>query len=391
MNNIVGTFNTEKDIYFTFPKTRRFELKEIFSEYWDDFLTYTNNHNIKIRDVVLNNVNKMLDCKTSRLGYNIWQCPECNHEHVQYNTCKSRFCNSCGVKYSKERTLHIMTKLINTKHRHLTFTVPDILWPYFREDRARLNLMFEAVNITLSSWFKEQKKGEDFKPGFVSVIHTFGRDDKWNVHIHCLLAEATAGNNTVKKIDFFPYNMLRKRFQKIILDLLEKDIGINRFRMTKNLCYTKYNEGFYVRAKKDEQFKGNSKKALEYILRYCGRPAFASYRILNIDYQNDMIRFWYQRSEDKRFIVEYISICEFIARLIIHIPEYQFKTIRYYGFYASKSHPRFYEFKLLVDKLKIPWFKSFLKWRFLLLSSFKKDPLQCPKCDTIMLFQKLIL
>ena len=389
-NNIIGTFKTEEDVYKNYPKTRRYELKEVFKEYWLDFLDYADNNHLNIRDVTLNNVNKMLHCKTPALGYNLWLCPSCNHEHASYNTCKSRFCNSCGVKYSKERTLHIMSKLINVKHRHLVFTIPDILWIYFREDRTRLNLMFDAVNITLSSWVQNQKKGEDFKPGFVSVIHTFGRDDKWNVHIHSLLAEAFAGNNLIKKNDFFPYDMLRKRFQKIILDLLEKDIGKDIFKQTKNLCYTKYKDGFYIRAKKNE-FKGNSKKALEYVLRYCGRPCFASYRILNIDKQNDSITFWYQRSEDKLFAVEHFSICEFIARLIIHIPDYQFKTIRYYGFYASKSHKRFNEFKPLIDKLKIPWFKSFLKWRFLLLTSFKKDPLKCPKCDTIMMFHKLIL
>jgi len=282
-----------------------------------------------------------------------------------------------------------MTKLINVKHRHLVFTIPDFLWDFFREDRNRLNLMFHAVNTTLSSWFKEQKKGEDFKPGFISVIHTYGRDNKWNVHLHCLLAEASADNNTIKKIDFFPYKMLRKRFQKIILYLLEKDIGKDTFRKIKNLAFTKYNEGFYIRAKKNE-FK-NSKKALEYVLRYCGRPCFASYRILNIDYDNNTITFWYQRSEDKLFVVVNIPIFKFIERLIIHISDYQFKTIRYYGFYASRSHKRINEFKLLIDKLKIPFYKSMLKWQMLLLSSFKKDPLKCPKCDNIMLFQQLIL
>jgi len=384
---VINTFKTEDDIYKVYPKNNRFEIKDIFKEFWDDFLVYAKDLNI--RDVVHSNVNKMLVCKTSSLGYNLWHCSNCNHEHAQYNTCKSRFCNSCGVKYSKQRTLHIMTKLINVKHRHLVFTIPDFLWDFFREDRNRLNLMFHAVNTTLSSWFKEQKKGEDFKPGFISVIHTYGRDNKWNVHLHCLLAEASADNNTIKKIDFFPYKMLRKRFQKIILYLLEKDIGKDTFRKIKNLAFTKYNEGFYIRAKKNE-FK-NSKKALEYVLRYCGRPCFASYRILNIDYDNNTITFWYQRSEDKLFVVVNIPIFKFIERLIIHISDYQFKTIRYYGFYASRSHKRINEFKLLIDKLKIPFYKSMLKWQMLLLSSFKKDPLKCPKCDNIMLFQQLIL
>ena len=385
---IVNTFKSENDIYKVYPKTRKFDIKDIFSEYWEDFLIYAKD--LIIRDVVFNNVDKMLDCKTPNLGYNLWQCPTCNHEHAGYNTCKARFCSSCGVKYSKERTLQIMTKLINVKHRHMVFTVPDVLWDYFREDRDRLHLFFQAVNITLSSWFKKIKKNENFKPGFIQVLHTYGRDNKWHPHIHCLLAEATAGNNEIRKIDFFPYQMLRKRFQKVFLDLLEKDVGKVNFRKIKNFCYTKWDKGFYIRAKKNE-FKKCSKKALEYVLRYCGKPAFASYRILNIDYENNQITFWYQRSEDQLFNVERIPIFKFIERLIMHIPDYQFKTIRYYGFYASRSHKRFKEFKLLIDKLKIPFYKSMLKWRMLILASFKKDPLLCPKCDTIMLFQKLIL
>ena len=32
-------------------------------------------------------------------------------------------------------------------------------------------------------------KSQKFTPGFISVLHTFGRDLKWNPHIHCLISE----------------------------------------------------------------------------------------------------------------------------------------------------------------------------------------------------------
>lgn len=382
--NIIDTFNCENDIYKVYPKKTRLNVRDIFDDYWIDFQLYADKLGYKIRNVVKKEVNKMLKCRTPLLGYNLYKCPNCNYEHFQYNTCKSRFCNSCGVKYAKERTINIMSKLINCPHRHLTFTIPDILWPLFREDRKRINLLFEAVNITISSWFKEQKKNENFKPGFISTIHTFGRDNKWNTHIHCLIAEMAMGDNTIyKKIDFFPFPMLRKRFQKVLLDLLSENIGKDIFRPIRNKIYLKSENGFYVRAKRNEF--PNSKKALEYILRYCGRPAFASYRIISID--NGYIAFWYQRHDDDLFVVEKIHIFEFIKRLIIHIHEYQFKTIRYYGFYSSSSHKRYNQFKLLVDKDKLPFFKSLNRWRMMLISSFKRDPLKCPNCGTIMEFQ----
>lgn len=50
----------------------------------------------------------------------------------------------------------------------------------------------------------------------------------------------------------------------------------------------------------------NFKKAISYVLRYCGRTCFAQYRIIDID--NDFIIFWYQRHEDDNFVVEKIHI-----------------------------------------------------------------------------------
>ena len=243
--------------------------------------------------------------------------------------------------------------------------------------------MFNAVSQTLLSWYHEKYKSLLLSPGFILVLHTFGRDDKWNVHIHCLLSEFALGENGEKKMDFIPFDMLRKRFQKILLDLLENDIGKSKFKPIKNKIYSKYNNGFYVRAKKNEF--PNSKKAVSYVLRYCGRPCFAQYRIIDID-ENDFISFWYQRHDDDKFVVEKIHIFEFIARLIRHIPDRNFKTIRYYGFYASKKHKLYHICRKLLDKAKVPFYNSLIKWRNLLITSFNVDPLKCPNCGTMMDF-----
>lgn len=380
---IVTTFKNEKELFNVYPKIKFFKLKDIFNDYWDSFLDFAKYKNLVIRDVVIRDVNRMMICNTSNLGTTIFKCPKCGNTKFVYNTCKSRFCNSCGIKYAKQRSLNIESKLISGNHRHLVFTISDILWPLFLEDRSRLNYMFKAVSKTLLSWYKSKYKKEHLIPGFILTLHTFGRDDKWNVHIHCLLSEWVLGDNKERKIDFIPFDMLRKRFQKVLLDYLEKDLGKDNFRPIKNKIYSKYNNGFYVRAKKSEF--PDSKKAISYVLRYCGRPCFASYRIIDID-NNDCITFWYQRHEDDYFVVEKIHIFEFIARLIRHIPETQFKTIRYYGFYSSKSHKLYEKCRKLIAKEKLSFYKSLNKWRNLLLISFKKDPLICEKCNTVMEF-----
>ncbi len=299
--SIIDVFDSDKELFNKYPKTKYFKIKDIFNEFWYNFLDYADKKELKIRSVVKRDVERMMICKTPYMGSSTFICPECNNYLKVYNTCKSRFCNSCGIKYAKQRCLNIQSKLLNCPHRHLVFTIPDKLWPLFLEDRKRLEFMFEAVNITLSSWFKDQYKKECYKPGFILTIHTFGRDDKWNVHIHCLYSEIALGNNKSKKFDFIPFEMLRKRFQKVLLDLLEKDIGKEKFRKMKTWVYQTSNNGFYVRAKKNEF--PSSKKAISYILRYCGRPCFAGYRIIDIDDDN-FITFWYQRHEDDKFVVK---------------------------------------------------------------------------------------
>ncbi len=382
---VLNIFNSEEELYEVYPKKFHWYLKDIFNDYWYDFLEFANKHNLTIRPVVHTEVHKMLICKTKDAGYSLFECPNCQKSMYVYNTCKGRFCNSCGVKYAKQRTTEIMTKLLDVPHRHLTFTMPDILWPFFRENRSLLSIPFDAVSETLNSWFHDTYKKQNLKPGFILVLHTFGRDDKWNVHIHCLIAEHALGDNCDKKISFFPYDMLRKRFQTILLNLMEKALTPNVFRTIKNQCYREYDSGFYVRAKKNEF--PDSKKGVEYILRYCGRPCFAQYRIINIE--DDYITFWYQRHEDDKFVVVKIHIFDFIGRLIKHIPEKNFKTIRYYGFYSSKSHPLISTAKMLIEKTKVAFYKSLNKWRNLMIMSFKKDPLLC-SCGTIMEFIEFV-
>lgn len=380
--NIIKTYTNKYLMFKDFPKEHSYSIRDIFIEHWSNFCEYANINNLNIRDIVYFEVAKMMKCKTPQLGFSLYECPECHNTHIQFHTCKSKFCTSCGNKYSKDRVISIESKLYNCNHRHIVFTIHDALWNLFREDRNRLNLLFEAVNITLSSWCKEKYGKHGFKLGFVLTLHTFGRDDKWNPHIHALIAELLVKNNNCKRFNFFPYDMLRKRFQKVMLDLLEKNIGKQKFRQLKNKVYSTSKNGFYVRAKKNENL--GTKQNVEYALRYCGRPAFAASKILNI--KGDYITFWYQRHEDNLFVVETIHIFEFIKRIIIHIPEYQFKTIRYYGFYSKKS--KFHDkMIMLVHPKKTEFARKFNKWFLLSLKTFNDSPLICSKCKTVMQFQ----
>ena len=111
MNMIVCTENDKEfEKYELKVKNRKvkFTIKQIFQDWWNKFLeAYPN---LKIRDVVFSNINRMLKCKTWDLGYAIYQCPNCGEEKVAPHTCKSRICSSCGNKYNKQRETSIFSK-----------------------------------------------------------------------------------------------------------------------------------------------------------------------------------------------------------------------------------------------------------------------------------------
>lgn len=338
--NIIKTYKNKYLMFKDYPKNKTYSIKDIFIEHWDNFCIYAKDNNLNIRDIVYFEVAKMMKCRTKHLGYSLYECPNCHNVHIQYHSCKSKFCTSCGNKYSKERVISITSKLYNCNHRHLVFTIHDALWNLLRVDRNRLNLLFESVNITISSWFKDRYGKHGYKPGFILVSHSFERDDKWNPHIHALIAELGVSNNNCKKIDFIPFGMLRKRFQKFMLDLLEKDIGKDEFRKLKNQVYRTSKNGFYVRTKKNENL--GTKQNVEYVLRYCGRPAFAASKILNID--GDYITFWYQRHEDDFF---FVSDAKPIADSNIYLRRTKLATL------ASLKVIRIHDFRHLCASLLI--------------------------------------
>lgn len=369
-------------MYFK-DRTIKYRLKDIFDDNWDNFIK--DNSNLKIRDVVFKEVDKMRSCRTSELGYSVYECPDCGELKFSYHTCKSRFCPSCGNKYVKKRADAILQKCYNCKHRHIVFTISDYLWDIFRKNRKLLDLLFQAVSQTILSWFKEKYKKENYIPGIIAVLHTYGRDMKWNTHIHTIVTEGAMGNSNIfKKFEYISFNALRKRFQKILLDLLEKELGKQNFKTLKNFIYKKSDNGFYVYAEQKKNKKQSTKDMVEYVVRYSGKPAMAESRI--IDYDGTYITFWYQRHEDNKIVKEKIHVYDFFKRLIIHIPEENFKTVRYYGIY-SKKH-KFHDKMIMLMKSHTKELRKKLStWRMMILKDFDTDPLTCPKCGNLMLWQ----
>ena len=245
----------------------------------------------------------------------------------------------------------------------------------------------DTIYSILNESFKKNKKGIlkkyiskiKYSPGFFAFLHTFGRDLKWNPHIHILIAEIKLGNkNTCKPRTFFDYDALSLRFQKILLDLLSKELG-KSFNKLKSSLFKNYSNGFYVYAE-PKKFK-DLKSGVEYVTRYCGRVPISENRIVNYDGSN--VTFSYIDHNDHKYHEVTLSASEFIMILLRHLLPSQFKIIRYYGFYRKKHSMHNKMIPLIKDHLRT-FRRKLLKHELSISLAFHRNPYNCPKCNTKM-------
>ena len=384
MFNKDGSLNIN---YNSFKKTGL--IATIFEDHWPNLYSKHKDIIDKYRPNADTEINKVINCHNKSLGFSVYECPNCHDMVLIGNTCKSRLCSSCGYKYKNERVENILQTCYHCKHRQIVFTIPKELRKFFFFPfKKRIDLLFQAVHDTLYSilnesfkYSKKKKKliryvaKEIFTPGFFAFLHTFGRDLKWNPHIHVLIAEIKLSKNKIVKWDYFNYDALSKRFQNILLNLLRKEIGKD-FDPIKQKLFQKYKNGFYVYAE-PKKFK-SLKDGIEYVTRYCGRAPISENRIINYDQKN--VTFSYNSHYDESYHEVTVSAEKFIMIILRHIIPTQFKIIRYYGFYRKK-HSLHDKMILLVPEIKRKVRRTLLHYEFSILKSFNRDPYKCPRCN----------
>ncbi len=402
-------YNKLNNTPYALKENDHISIQEIFRDNWDDFKKMCVSKNIKIRSSILTNVENMINCRNLKNGYLFYECPNCHDIYVRGLSCHSRFCVSCGKKYKEARAIEIAKTCIYAPHRHITWTIDKSLRNYFRLYKELYNELFEAVNDVLTYIVQGKSKSAKKKNkrlGFISTLHTFGRDMKHNPHIHTLIAECTIDNEGNKlSFTYFDYELLRKAFMNQLLKRMyiylknncSKDEVTNFYKIKSKLY--KNNNGFYVHAPQIQcKSSKQIKRIVNYVCRYAGHPAMSESRIIKYDRENKTIYYYYDPHEDdaiindsdkkgRQYITE--SVFDFIAKLIVHIPEEKVHTTRYYGFYANHTslnitnQPKLYKFE------DIKKMKSKLNWRDKLIQSYKYDPLLCHCGATMVIIPDL--
>lgn len=374
--------NEEKEVHFGMEGNI---LKQIFFDEQNNWDSFVSKYGKRIRPVVMQEVAKFRNCGEKAAGFTLFACPVCGEMKMVPHTCKGRFCTSCATAYSQEWSKQTARRMYPVPHRHIMFTIDERLWEIFARHRELLSKLMDGAVKILLSWLKKSGK---VKSGAMVGLHTFGARMNFNPHVHILVTEGGIdGNGKWVKKDYIPYIMLRKRWQATVMEMLRKNLSEYELKKNKKIfqqIWDENPEGFVIYGPPNKR-KGQGTVAAQigYIGRYMRRPAMARGRIIR--YDGKTVTFKYFDKTKQVEAEETVTVEEFITRIIRHIPDEQFKTIRYYGIYSRRG-------KGLADKLmqtngrmkltrkkekRIGWQERYKEYT-------GKDPLICPRCEEYM-------
>ena len=228
----------------------------------------------QIRDGIIFNVTKILSCKTKYLGFKSYTCQKCSNVKSVLFSCKGRFCSSCGKKQTDNWISKTTNVLPKTLWQHITFTMPDSLWPIFWLNRHLFGLI-SAIAAGIIQQIAAKKKAV---VGIFTALHTFGRDLKRNVHIH--LSVTCGGlNDQGKWVNlYFPSEVIKRMWRYRIINLFRneyKNCNLtlpNHYRRQKDFDHWMqelYKLQWYVYLKTPSD---NHQRNVEYLGRYIKRP-----------------------------------------------------------------------------------------------------------------------
>jgi len=347
-----------------------FSVQHIFEDNhnWDVFWYFERGN---IREVELIEVQKMMRCKDSDRGFFLYYCPHCKEVRTVYFGCNSRLCSNCGKNYTDKWSRSLSKAMFKVPHRHIVLSVPDVLWPIMRGYRelhkVYMDAAIKAINDTLSYCLRR-----DVIAGAIVVFHPFSRDLEFKPHIHALVTEGgfdKYGKFVSKK--YIPARAMRRTWQYQVLTRFKKVLPKSRhMSMLIDSLFKKY-DGFY--AYLPEESRITSKRQIgKYVGRYVRHPAIANSRICGYDGEN--VTFWYVDNENKKHYRD-MEVFEFIRAIIQHIPERNFKMIRYYGAYCRKWKGK-YSFYLMQGSIT----------QAILDDSYDKKAQTCHVCGAQMEF-----
>jgi len=306
---------------------RRDSLKKILSQsqlYWDRDQTPK-----RVRDSWRN----VLLCGSQAMGAEVYGSE--NEERVVEHPCKDRGCPSCGTRATLQWQRERWAALPDIPYKGITFTMPDVLWPLFRDNHRLL----KALPVLAANALRAEALGKhSIQIGVIAILHTFNGKLGFNPHVHTMV---TAGGlqRSGKWIPcvYYDQDRVTEHWRKSVIQLLRAALRTGMLQSEKTVdqveAHLAHEENRWWNIK--IKTLGSKEQFLRYAGRYARRPPIAQRRITHID--EDNVTFWYRDKKLHRQLEVKYTLEQFIDLWAQHIPERYQHAVRNFGILAPRA------------------------------------------------------
>lgn len=327
-------------------------------------------------------------CKTPALGGKNYICKKCKHAHFVYFGCGNSRCSICQSVKREQWIDKLQKQLLEVPYVHLITTMPHQLnslaraYPY-----VMYNILFRATRDTVFELAGESKN-LGAKPGLISILHTFGADMKYHVHVHSLMTFGGIDNEGVwrypkskkklcKHVDF------RNGFRDNFIALVRKahsrgDLKLENYHITALEELENKRWAYHVTK------PSMSTQTIElYLARYINRIAVTNskltylketeeVRLVHNDYTNQI------KGQAAPKKIQPFDPLSFIHQYLMHaLPPYFHKT-RWCGIHAVASRKKYHNTLQALLRNNGDTIRTVIE----IISHLLKSPkLQCAKCQ----------
>ena len=325
----------------------RFELASIFRLAWGD---YVKRFGITLQQLRV--VKAILYCRTRHLGYHEDECDHCGHVEFSYNSCRDRHCPKCQGSARLKWLSARLQDVLPISYFHVVFTLPHSLNGLLLWNKAVLyELFFQAASETLLA-FAATPKHLGAKPGFIGILHTWGQNLWYHVHLHFIISSGGWDEERQRWVEhhrherfLYPVFALSEVFQGKFISGLKQLYRKGKLNFPDDLEYLEDEDSFeWFLSRITSQRWNTYAKApfsgpvqfFKYIGRYTHRVAISNDRLVHID--PEWVHFRYKDYKDNHTVKTMkLRPVDFIHRFLHHIVPKGFRRIRHYGFLAGNT------------------------------------------------------
>ena len=338
-------------------------INEIFQEYSPEYIKrFGETMPFEHRKVI----NAIINCRTESCGIMIYQCEECGQNHIVYRSCGNRHCPGCQHHKTHQWLAKQIKRQLPGHHFMITFTVPETLRRFIRShQRVCYSALFKASSQTMKKLALDEKYIGGDLPGFLGVLHTWGRQLAYHPHIHYVVPGGTLSKKEDRwhpsRIDFYlPVRAMSRIFKAKFRDEMRKNDLIS------DIPHEVWDKEWVV----NSQAIGTGAHSVKYLAPYVFKVAISNSRIIKVE--DHKVFFKYKKPKSNRWRTMILDVMEFMRRFLQHVLPTGFMKVRYYGFLSPGTSVSLKKIAALIE----------LSFGFKITKpEINIEPFHMPKCN----------